>query len=235
MSLFNTATDLAVRLSTRDPQWVVQATPATTPPGTAISGVLLNDAPATLLTVAVREETHRRTSRLVISTLNIGDTFTVTVDGTAVAYDSTGDADLAEVLTGIAAAVNANGTVAAIVTADGSDGAQVVLIGDSAADYSVGFTRTGSSVIVVTADAAQCTAVIYWLMTAAPSITPPAQWFSRDAQIVLAAKGFVDRYPTGGFLRGYVHVDGLAGVPADGSEVVLRNPDVSFGPAISEG
>lgn len=241
---FNTATELAIRLSTRDPNWKVQATPAIAPPPLTTSGVALDDSPATLVHVALREVTHTRTARLTIPTLTIGDTFTVTIDGNAVAYDSTGDADLNEVLESLAAAINADGTVNVIVTAtavDASDTAstgastQIRIRGDAAADYSVDFTDSGTSVVAAIADGASCTVVPWWLMGAAPLVTAPTQWASRDRQVVQATAAFVDRYPTGGFLRGYVQTDGLVGVGADGSGVTIRSPDVALGPALVEG
>ncbi len=246
---FSIATELAVRTSTRDPNWQQQAVvaPATqnTPPLSASYGVALDDAPATLVAMSVREEVHRRTSRLTIPTLNIGDTFTITVDSNAVNYDSTGDADLNEVLNDFAAAINADGTVGPIVTATAIDSAtglasasaadELLVVGDAAADYTVSFTRTGSSVIAIVADPQQASGTLYWLMGAAPNVTAPTQWFNREPKFVaLGPLGFVDRYPTGGFLRGYVQVTEITAVPGDGSEVTYREPVVWFGPGLAE-
>ena len=240
---FNAATTISVQLATRNPGWRVQppVPGPLTPPQSPSHGVQLDNAPATLVHVAVRELPHRRTVRLAITALTVGDTFTTTIDGTAVAYDSTGDADVDEALVGIAAAINANGTVSPLVTATAVDAndvsgtgnsTQVKIVGDSATDYSVDFTDDGSSTVTVSGDAQQCTVGPYWLMAGTGA---PAQWANRDRQIVMAVDGFVERYPTGGFLRGYVHIDGLTAVPGDGSAMSLRVPDVYFGPGLPEG
>lgn len=233
---FNAATEIAIRLATRDPNWVVQteANP-TLPPTSATNGQPLNDAPATLVSVQLRVAVHTRTSVITLGSLAIGDTITVTINGNAVAYDSTGDADLDEVLTSLAAAVNADGTVSPLVTAAPDTTADTVTVtGDGQADYSIAVTSSGATVPAVTADAAMCVIVPWWLMTAAPGSTPPPQWHNRDRQVVQGATGFIDRYPTGGFLRGYIQIPTFSGVFGDGTEVTLRSPDIQLGPGLSE-
>lgn len=233
---FNAATEIAIRLATRDPNWLKQTEAAPTrAPFTLTHGQPLGDAPATLINIALRLNTHTRTSVLSVSSLNIGDTLTVIIDGNSVAYNTTGDADLDEVLTSLADAINNDVTVGAIVTAVADTAADTVTItGDTQADYSVDFTSSGSTVPAVQADAAVGVAVFWWLPTAAPSVTPPGTWSSRDTQVVQGAAGFVDRFPTGGFLRGYVQIETFAGVVGDGNVVTLRPPDIWIGPGLSE-
>ncbi len=240
---FSLATRLAVLLAGRDPQWVQQAVAGSdAPPATSTSGVPLNDSPSTMVYAALREDVAHRTALLSIPTLTIGDTFTVTIDGTAVVYDSTGAVDLDEVIVAIAAALNANPTVAALVTASDVDangvegtGASIIvrIEGDTATDFSVDFTDSGTSVVAAVADAVEATGRLYWKMGAANGITAPVAWVARETFAVQSA-GFVDRYPTGGIARAHLALTARMGAPSDGSIVTLRDPDIQIGPAVVE-
>ena len=128
-------------------------------------------AMAATFKVAVREYPWKRTAYGVITTVDLTATYTVVVAGNTVAYDasSSSPADLAELLTEWAAAVNADGTVGALGVAtpydyDG-DGVNdsIRFRGATTADYSWSATAGGSAVVVQYADPAEARVRFYAL------------------------------------------------------------------------
>lgn len=245
MSTFDLASELGVLSIGRDPSGQAHAVSdtITNPPAAATDGADLEDGVVALVAIDVRENVAYRTARLAIDTLNIGDTFTATVDGNDVAYDSTGDADLDEVVQEIAAAINADGTVGLLVTATAvraSDDDTTVGVRDSVrltgrgfADYSLGWARTGSSVISATADASGCEAEVLAQRTAAPGTTANTRWRKTSGTYVIEQRGYMDRWNIAGISRAFVQLSAIQGPGADAG-VTLRTPDIDIAPAILE-
>jgi hypothetical protein len=85
-------------------------------------------------------------------TFEAGDVFNVNVDGTAISYTVVGgDTDMDGVRTSIAAAINANATISALVTASNGAGTGELIL--TANDPGVGFTTTSYATDSGTIDA----------------------------------------------------------------------------------
>ena len=242
--IYTTATALAVLGAGRTPVWATQADAGSTaPPSLASSGVALQQALRTLVHVSLREAPHRRTARLTIPTLDLGDVYNVVIDGTTVGHDaSSGDVDLEDTITGIAAAINADGTVGALVTATpvesdpGVSGIDTVLIvGDGEADFSVDFTSPSlTAVLACVADLAHATARLWWLVGARPGSSPPTLWAASGDEVAVGRRGYVERFDSAGLDRLFVQLSERAGVAGDGSIVTYPAPVISIGPCLAE-
>lgn len=241
---FSLATQLAVLLAARAPAWRAQtASDVTSSPLALGEGAALDNAPRALVAVQLRELWSARTARLSIPTLNIGDSFQVTVSGTTVTYDSTGDANLDQVVADLAAAINANGTIAALVTAvavRASDDSTTVGVrdsvrirGDTPADFSVNFVRSSGTVSVVAAvaDAVSGTVRLHHTLRAAAGTTAPSGWYRADVGYSISDRGLMLPLVTAGTDRLYVQVTSLTKSGSDGAGVTIRTPNVSIGPA----
>ncbi len=113
--------------------------------------------------VACREHFAWRTCYFRITTVDLTCTYTITIDGEAVAYVAN-DASLAIVLQGIVDAINADADVNTVVVAgvydydgDGVDDS-VRITGLTEDDYSFDGTENGTAAIELIADAVSCTA-----------------------------------------------------------------------------
>lgn len=131
--------------------------------GAAVLGALVMDAHVTL-----RATPWCRTAYLDVTTVDLTATYTTTIAGTAVASAGT-SADKAALLARIATAINANGTVNVIVTADvfdftgaGDGSGDVVRLqgksgtayyGISPTTWSIAASAGGTGVVAVYADA----------------------------------------------------------------------------------
>lgn len=243
---FTLATELAILLAGRAPSWRSQVVSSalTAPPVAVTDGAALDSAPRTLVAVDLREDVHRRTARLTIPTLSIGDDFTVTINGGTAVYDSVGDADLDEVVAGLAAAINADADVNTIVLATAvraSDDATTVgvrdsvkIVGLTSADYTIDFTDNGTSVVACVADASTATLRLYFALATAPGVTLPDGWRKAPTSYSIDGQGFVERFDTAGLSRMFVMLSGLDGPSGDGAAVTVRTPDVRIGPAVLE-
>jgi len=226
----------------RNPQ--LEAAPlANGEPAAAAGGVDVTGATLALVKVSLREHPAYRTAYYVVTTTDLTATYTATVDGTGVAYDASAGtpANLAELVADWAAAINANGTVAALVTATATDYAgdgvinAVRLVGIGAADYSVARTVTGIAAVSVYADASGAT----MRMLARPNLSPSSAYVAGPSRS--RALGWASKALPGGVLTrsldGYGYIDesvlcaGLAaldvvltditGDASDGGTVVL--------------
>lgn len=243
---FTLATELAVLLAGRKPNWKQQvvSNALTAPPEETTDGAYLDDAPRTLVAVDLREDVHRRTARITIPTLSIGDDFTLTINGGTAVYDSVGDLDLDEVVAGFAAAINADADVNTVVLATavkGSDDTVVVgtrdsvkITGLTAADYTIDVTDNGTSVVAVAADPVTATLRMYFSLGAADGVTAPTGWRRGPNSYSITSTGFVERFDTAGLDRIFVQLEGLDVMPGDGTIVTARTPDVNIGPASLE-
>lgn len=245
---FDLASSLGVLSVGRDPSGQTHAVSGviTNPPIDAADGAPLQDAVVALLSIDVRENVSKRTTRIRIPTLVIGDTFTLTIDGGTAAYDSTGDADLDEVMTSLRDAINADADVNTTIVARVVDSTQdppvevagsndeLIIEGLGNADYSVDFTRVGSSVLSVIADPTSCEAFMYAQRGRAPNTTANTRWRRVPGSYVIDSDGYMERWNIAGLARLYVRLGSIAGPGGDGSGVVLRTPDIDIAPGIAE-
>lgn len=149
-------------------------------------GVDVTGATLALVKVSLRENPAYRTAYYVVTTTDLTATYTATVDGTAVAYNAAvgTPANLAELVADWAAAINANGTVAALVTATATDYAgdgvinAVRLVGLGVADYSVAVTVTGTAAVSLYADASGAT----MRLLARPNLSPSTDFVNGAAR-----------------------------------------------------
>lgn len=247
---FSESTILAILSIGRDPSWVsggqvVSSGDVSRIPQADQDGASLADSPTTYVDVKMRLEAHRRTAYAQVTTYVQGDTLTVSINGNTVAFDTTSNATLDLAMAAFAAAINAAGNVNSLVSAvavrKSDDSTEVgvrdavKITGDADADYTFDFTRTGSGVIVGEADAALATVRIWTQAAGAAGVTPPTGWRrQQESYAIDGAGGFFQRFDTAAVLRMFVQLDGLDGMPGDGSAVTVRAPDVSIGPAVVE-
>lgn len=115
--------ELGVRSQGREPVWAPQ-TDYTDTPNSSAAGVDVTGAIVAGVLCALRQNPAVHTSRAVVGVADLTlTTYTVTVDGTAVAYDASAGlpSDQDMLLTAIADAINADGVVGLIVTATAVD------------------------------------------------------------------------------------------------------------------
>lgn len=159
----------------RSPQ--LEAAPLdSTFPAPAAGGVDVTGAALALVKVSMREHPAYRTAYYVVTATDLTATYTASINGNDVVYDASAEspANLAELCAGWAAAINADGTVGAIVLATAADYAgdgvinAVRVIGNSADDYSVDVGYTGSAHVTLYADASGATMTLF----ARPDVSP---------------------------------------------------------------
>ncbi|MEN0068612.1 MAG: hypothetical protein AAGA48_41225, partial [Myxococcota bacterium] len=238
---FSLASELAVRMAARKPAWVVQAGSLFEPPNSATDGVALFGAPTSLVAIALRQVLTGRSAVLTFGSWVAGQSFTVTVDGASVVYDSTGDADLPATLTDFANAINGDPTVGLLVQATPEDSTgngandRLRLVGRNPEDFSIGFS--GGVGVTCTADAASAVVALSYALDAALLTTAPVDWFAPPDALHIVQSPMarrVLRVSTGGYLRGHVTLAQLTGVGGDAASTLLTAPTVTWGPAFSE-
>lgn len=240
--IFTTATQLSILLAGRAPVWSELATGTLTPPTAANSGVYLVGAVRLLVHVAMRLRAHHRTTRLTVTTTDLTATYTLNIDGNSVAYDAAADsaASAEDVIVGLQAAIAANGTIAAIVTASaldtgGSPGLDTVeLRGVGEADYAIAFTATGTAVVAAVADPTAAELRMWWAMGARVESVAPVPWVWEGDVLTLDRRGRVLRRDCAGMDRLHVQLSARRGHAGDGSTVTLFTPAISIGPCLSE-
>lgn len=239
MGVFETANKIAVLLGGLSPDWSTQSDAAVADGGSfplpvAESGVALGESITAGLAVRLRENAAYRTARLTV-TFVASKTYTVTIDGHDVVYDNTGDADAADVLLGIAAAINADSTANALVLAEARSAedtttgvkTQVVLTGKDEADYSLACAADASATIAIVADAAEC-AIDLWAMASGQG--PGWARVNGVDEIAVDSRGLYETLDSLGPLsRLYVQCRAVAGATGDGAGVTYK-PTVFVGP-----
>ncbi len=243
---FDLATQLGVLQVGRDPAQEAHSTPNELAPASSSEGAACLDSVVGLLGVDLRETDGVRTARLSIPTLTIGDSFTTTVDGNAVVYDSTGDADLDEVVADLADAINNDVTVGALVvalavnSADDSvtpgsrDSVRVRGLASNDTDWTIDFTDNGTSVVAVSADPTTASMSVWVQRTAAPGSTASTRWRKLPTGYTLSSGGFMERFNVAGLARIYAQITAVDGPGGDGSGVTYRTPTLDWAPAIIE-
>lgn len=241
------ANSAAVRAGNFFPDWSEQTPvnlatgadmdlPAPVVAGSANPGVNISSGSYASIAVGVRREPSRRAARLTFTSLVIGDTYTVEIDGTPVTYNSTGDADEAEVLQGIADAINANGTVNLIVEAvgpDDTDGVtgQVWLYGRAEVDYVIDdVSSSGAGVLLCVADAVSCSFEVYATIKS-PGAVPSGWRLLQDATGDIDSRGFLQEMRCGALQRVYVRLLAVTGVTGDGA-MIRYAPVVAIAPGL---
>lgn len=228
------------------PEWVdISSAEYLAPPDSDDAGVYLQNSPRVNLSVDLREEVHRRTARVVVGTADLTTTvYTVTINGTAVAYDASSalPANATALVAGIAAALEANGTVGPLVvaTADPAAPTTTILIkGVSSADFSIAIgVAGGTGTLSCNADAASCTVRIYY--TAGGIVktgsTGSGRWKSPASGVwtSILAYGLWDKLDCGGAARAAVTLSSITGHASDGGSVTLNIARVMVGPSVLE-
>lgn len=233
---------IQAQLAGREPRWALQADYEGAP-ASPEAGVSLANTIYLAIAISLREEVHRRTARVSITTLDLTATYTVTVDGHAVDYDadtaSPSPSDAADVLQGIADAINADGTVGGLVTAtavdeDGDGTVEAVrLTGDAEADYTLDISATGSAVLACVADATTASGRLY--LTARGQGALPTSWrLAHNGELgAVDYRGYAERARTSGCGRAYIELYDIAGPSGDGSSVTYE-PSVWLGPGVAQ-
>lgn len=181
----------------RNPQ--LEITPpayGTTPGSGSFSGWPVGGALLAEVRIALREDPRTRTCYYVVTTLDLTATYTLDIDGETVTYNAAVEApaDLAALLAGIAAEVNANATLisagigAAVANYSGgaaNDAVRITRTPSIASEggYSFDGAATGSAVVALYADASSATLTVYGQSLVAPSSTraPSAGALARAA------------------------------------------------------
>lgn len=146
---------------------------------TPTSGVAISGRMALFVLPGLRSDPFRRTCYVVVSTLDLTANYTLTINGNNVTVNGPFD-DLEDLMTTWAAAVNADVTVGAIVTADawsGYDGTEEFVLrvrgtgdyyGVDALTYTFTASATGTAVLSLSAEAESAEMRLY----AQPGHTP---------------------------------------------------------------
>lgn len=244
----NLAGLLAIGLT---PEWVdVAEASYEVPPSSAASGVYLQGAPVVLLSVDLREEVHRRTSRVVITTADLTTTvYTVTIDGNAVVYDASSElpADATALVAGIASAIDSDGTVGAIVDAVADPDAPtttILITGKSKATYSISAKAvSGTGALTCNADAATAKLQVYFTaggIVKSGSTGSPNRWKAPPSGLWdIDRHGFTERLDCAGFDRVAVELHTIAGHANDGAasgsvSITQNVAAVMVGPSVLE-
>ena len=160
MSLQSDSLTLAVQSAGATPRLQVTPIDCSVAPAQGGAGYDCGGALRALLSVQMRRDRAYREVVVEVTTTDLAAVYTATIDGTAVAYDAGAGspADLAALVTAWAAAINADVTASAVVTAAAIDTAggsalnAVRVRGDSDADFAVDATATGTAVLALEGD-----------------------------------------------------------------------------------
>ncbi len=231
------------------PEWVdVEAAGYTNPPNSAADGVYLQDSPKAHACIALRETVHARTCRAVIGTAALtGTTYTITIDGNAVAYDSTAEApaDADALVQGIVDGINGDGTVGPLVTAtvdeDDEDGLTIKIVGDSEDDYSFAAAVAGGTGTFAsqTADPISCDVRVFVTpggIVKSGSDGNPDGWVAPLDAIYTGIdyRGWMERFDVAGCDRMYLQLENIAKHGSDGGSVTVEPYKVMVGPSVIE-
>ena len=227
------------------PEWQdVASADYTGAPNSAADGVALSNTPRAMFSVDLRQEVHRRTARVVVGVADLTTTvYTVTINGTAIAYDASSalPANATALVAGIAAAINANGTVSPVVTAvsDPSAPTTTILIqGDIVADFSINVSVSGGTgTLSANADAVSCTARIY--ETAGGIVrsgsTGSTRWKIRSSRSYsVTFRGLMEPLDVAGSGRIYIELASITGHASDGGGVTINVASVMLAPSVLE-
>lgn len=236
MDDFTRANQLLILSAGRRPAWVAQASAQgnTHPPTVPSDGAALSDAVVTAIKVDLRENVAFRTTRVTISTLDLAANYTVTVDGHAVTVNGP-FGSRAALIDALVTAINADGTVGAIVSASPEQTPHAVLKleGLTSTDYSLTGSATGSGVLAFAGDAGGATALVYGIEHDTTG-TLGGTWAALSGYTyTIAPAGLSGRLVTGGYDQIYVRLASVTRVTNDNSGIAM-NPAVYLGPCGTE-
>lgn len=213
-------------------------------PQLASSGADLQGAIKALVRVRLRANVHRRECTFTVTTFDAAANYTITISGTGETVTTPSDVD--DLLTTMRDDLNANGTIAGIVTATALDanGEDVVssgqpatslkLVGVLETDYSIDFSETGTGELACTADAVSATAKVFATEGGlnADGTSPDTDWtaIKDGTSISVANTGYFARIDTGGLARLYVGLYSIAGHASDNAAVTYA-PVVRVAPS----
>lgn len=208
-------------------------------PSSPTDGIDLLDSIYSDIRVHLREDAHRRTARLSITTLDLTATYTPIVGSNSVAFDATGSADVEEVLQGIAAAITADPAASALVTAEAIDADQdgtldtVLVRGKTEEGFSIDFGASGAGVVAVVADAEACKARLYTSGRGQGAV--PIGWALASGVELpnITRRGFDERAHLAARQRACLELFDVVGVDGDGASVEL-SASAWLGAGVSE-
>lgn len=238
MGIYEDSVRLSFLAAGDNPAWE-QQTDFTGLPEDDNDGVYLSGALRTLCVVRLRQYLHFRRSQVTITTLDLTSVYRITIDGNNTNYDAggAGAATLQDVLDGIAAAINANGSVNTIVLAEtgdlDADGVDdcVGIRGLTDANYTVAFTVvSGSAVMAVAADPRTATLRIYGQLKGPSNTRPPGWTLIADAIVSVDRYGWSEMLNTAGYDRLYLELADVAGAGDGGTVTYLGS--VYVGPSV---
>lgn len=219
--LFQTANELAIKAASNEAEWVAyltsDATLLTTRPSTAADGLATTDALYTEVVLSTRANPAYRSVFITVATNDNAATTTITVTVAGVAHATAGGPWASATLA--AAAVAATLEAVAGIAAS-SDGAVITIIGDTAADFSLGAitVNAGTTTFTVAGDAAAGIFALWVLPTS--TVATPVPWaYAGDSYDAITVTGTALRLesavPTRSCARIAVQASTLTGVAGD--------------------
>jgi len=243
-SIWASANKNAVLMGAGHPKWDSALTPDETDlsgaPSAANEGTLCEEALLCRLHIACRETPGVRTAYVSVGTLDGTATYSVVLGASSYTYDaSSGGGTEAEVLSGLASALDAGpGITAEVVASDHAiptgrtlTAAAVKVTWPSGR---IDMSATGTGELTALADAEGAEVQLYALMQARTGSTAPAPWVRFGAPLIVGPEGLVPEQPlrVGGVLRLRARVRHL-GCAGD-ADTVTPAALVSIGPALLE-
>lgn len=256
MSIFITASQLAIFTAARKPQWIEQEEANSTVPTSISVGISMEDAVFAAMTIEVREDVSRRTARVKNTIFDASATWTVTIGGFAVVYVAGALDTFADVLDGLVAQLLLVAGALALVSftaadEDGDGTNETLLIkGKALADYAIAITVTGGTAdFNCDADAVTASLEVWRL----PKMSNPKsaggvvpRTWSRDriigviarevSPVALTTVNFSDFLQVNGYAKVYAQLATVGGVGGDAAVNGAFNNlvRVLFGPALQE-
>ena len=160
MANFSASNEIAVLSAVRSPLWTQQST-YTGVPSASDAGVSVAGSVTTGWAVDLRPRTGSgagfpgRQVLVTVTTVDTAATYTLTLDGTAINYAASGGDVAQDIIEGLAAAIVANGTTNALVTATAASVSSVwtlTITGRTSANYTFAVATTGTGVLACIAD-----------------------------------------------------------------------------------
>lgn len=238
-----TTTDIAARLACRKPGWAEQSLTVsgsrTAAPANTGEGAAIGESPTTLLAIGLRRTPHHRTVVFAVTSQDLSASWEVEVNGVQVTVSSGAYSDIPTLHAAITSAITSGlSSVVNAANLDDVDGNRVEITGVSSEDYAISISSDGSDVFIVVAEYASGVVVPAFTLDADTGFTAPSGWFTDPAHVYVArgVEGtHVRRLNTGGYLRGFVRLEQLAGVPGDNAlTTTYYTPTAHWGPAQSE-
>lgn len=260
MGIYEDLNRLALQAIGARPQWTaLTLADCTGRPGVASDGVYLEGSPAAMVSVGMRAVASGRRALVTVTTFDAAATYTLTLDGTALA--NVAPTTVNELLTELRNAITADavvGQAAAIprvnsrcldaagddVAVSGLAAVTLEVYGDEdyGTDYSVAIAATGTGVLACVAEPVTCTLSLWGLLGGVaadgagndPNETTAAWRYIAGATYAVTSIGRVERYDVGGLDRMYLELTAILGHASDGGTVTLSAPAVHVGPAVVE-